>query len=328
MESLVTFCQTSVVLAGYVADSDNVRQITEKVADQINQLEADFGGAWRALEDNSPRSIMNYLEPIFSQLSVSEKQNLATEIIFSESAVFEWATEAWHYCERRNDFIFELLETTFSFQRAVSLYQEVREYLAENSDSSINSILKNESIISFASEAINIGSLVTTGFVDPGFDLVGKGARGLSQYFEPKNTGELIDLVSVSIVKAYFLEEVGVEGVWHSLATNSTENIRELSKKSAQGHNKEYILVWLAALSLVEEQLPQDDEDYLPDEVPNLVGMRLSEAKRLCQAFEIQVDLANGESVWNESNWKVAKISPAPGTAFRKRRKVTFEVKK
>jgi len=328
MENIVTFCQTSVVLAGYLVDSENLKQVTEKVSDQINELEAEFGGAWRALEDNSPRAVINYLEPIFVKLTLAQRQDLATEMIFTESAVFDWATEAWHFCERRNDFIFELLDTTFSFQRAVSFYQEVREYLAENSDSSLNSILKNESVISLASEAINIGSLVMTGFVDPGFDLVGKGARGLSHYFEPKNSGELIDLVSVSIVKAYFLEEVGVEDVWHSLATNATENIRELSKESAQGHNKEYLLVWLAALSLVEEQLPNDNEDYLPDEVPNLIGMRLSEAKRLCQAFEIQVDLENGVSVWNESNWKVAKITPAPGTAFRKRRRVAFEIQK
>jgi len=328
VENLRTFCQASVVIAGYDSSAEVVKQVTEGASESINALEAQFSGAWRTLEDNSPRSIMNYIEPIVANLSVSERQELAIDIIFDECSVFDWTPEAWHYCDRRNNFIFEILGTTFSFQRAVSFYQEVREYLADNSDAAINSLLKNENIISVASQAINIGSVMITGIDDFGLDLVGRGARGLSNYFEPKNTGELIDIVAVNILKAYFLEEVGVEGVWHALATTSTENIRELSKESAHGHNSEYLLVWLAALSLVEEQLPSDDEDYLPDEVPNLVGMRLSEAKRLCQAFEIQVDLENGETVWNESNWTVASITPAPGTTFRKRRRVSFEIRK
>ena len=328
MENIITFCQSSVVLAGYEVDAECVRLVTESVADQINEIETAYGSAWRTLEDNSPRALLNFLEPIFKSLSLSERQSVAIDMIFSESDVFDHTPEPWHYCERRNDFIFELLGTSFSFQRAISLFQEIRQYIAENSDSSINSILKNESVISFASDAINLASLFTTGFVDPGFDLIGRGARGLSTYFEPKNTGELIDLVSVSILKAYFLEEVGVGGVWQTLAENSTCNIRELSKKSAKDHNSEYLLVWLAVLSLVEEQLPSDDEDYLPDEVPNLVGMRLSDARRLCAAFEIQIEIENGDSVWNESNWKVSKILPAPGTLFKKRRRVSFEVKK
>ena len=123
MENLVTFCQTSVVLASWENDPENVRRITECVSRQINELEAEFGGAWRALQENSPRSILNYLEPILSGLPESKRQELAADIIFSNSDVFEWASEEWHYCERRNDFIFDLLDTTFSFQRAISLYQ-------------------------------------------------------------------------------------------------------------------------------------------------------------------------------------------------------------
>jgi beta-lactam-binding protein with PASTA domain len=56
--------------------------------------------------------------------------------------------------------------------------------------------------------------------------------------------------------------------------------------------------------------------------------MRLSEAKRLFEAFEIMVQVENDESIWNEKNWKVVKIIPAPGTTFKKRRQVTLEVSK
>jgi hypothetical protein len=329
MKNLVAFCQTSSWLSCYESPSDPLKEISKEASQHIGELEAEFGGAWRALEENSPRAIINFLEPIVSNLSTSERQELAFDVIFSDSSSHDVPLDAWHYFERRNNFFFEILDSTFSYERSLSMFQELREYLAQESDSTINSILKNERFISVADLAINHASMFATGIFDPGFDLVRKGAHGLSHLLEPKNIEELIDLVSVSILRALFLEEAGIKGTWNALATNSADQILKLSRKNIQGRNSKFILVWLSALSISKGKFAFDDEDFLPDEVPNLLGMRLSEAEILCEAFEIKVFIeSNEKTILNKKFWKVCDTSPSPGTTFKKRRQVTLEVSK
>lgn len=329
MKNLVTFCQTSSWLSCYENPSGPLKEISKEASQHIDSLEADFGAAWRALEDNSARAIINFLEPILANLSRSEKQELAIDMIFSDSSSLELPPDSWHYYERRCDFILEILDTTFSCQRALSMYLGLETHLAEVSDSPISSILKDESVISIADGVINYATAITTGFFDPGIDLVGRGSRGLAKLLESNDIEELIYIVSVSIVTAQLLSEVDVEGTWQTLATNAANQILGLSRSSSQTKNSGSISVWLAVLDIARGSFSDDEEEFLPSELPNLIGMKLNEAEILCEAFEIKVFIeSNEKTILNKKFWKVCDTSPSPGTALKKRRQVTLEVSK
>jgi hypothetical protein len=330
MKNLVTFCQVSSVLSCYESNLDVLKEISKEASLQIGELEAEFGGAWRALEDNSPRAILNFIEPRVANFSRSERQEVALAMIFPDSYVIEGAPDSWHKHERRCDFIFDILDTTFSYQVVCAMYLERRTHLAEVSESFISSILKDEDVIRFADGFINYATAITTGFFDPGIDLVGRGSRGLASLLESKDIEEFLHIVSANIVKAQLLSEVGVEGTWRTLATNSANQILGLSGGSSQTSNSGSISVWLAVLEIARDNFSDNDsEEFLPNELPNLIGMKLNVAEILCEAFEIKVVVeSNEKTILNKKFWKVRNTLPSPGTALKKRRLVTLEVSK
>jgi hypothetical protein len=330
LEPLVAFCQASISMAALEETSD-FDIVTKKTIDKINRLEKTHPGAIEALKSGQVVNIVKYLHLTTSSMTSAEKQKLGVDIVYRDIGTQFVEAEVDFYFVRRTDTILDILDVSFSADRLDDYFGFIYSSLHESSVSNSRSLLKSENLSRYADEAVNTFTWTFFGLGDPGLGIVEKSINGLQSLFEDKPMPDVLANFAHMLLHAQFCAEVGEVQDARELANTLSSMIAQESSKatnSASSSKKlKKLAIMTSALSFVNEILGEDEE-FLPDEAPNLKNVRLSDAVAMGEVLEFRMEQVCDSNVWDESNWKIVHQDPSPGAPLGKRRKIRYKVSK
>jgi len=300
----------------------------------LNSLGYFFEGhpdAASTLEKGATGPQIMVIEESARSLTDSERNAVGASVLFRNpcaTALSEDDVPA-EMLARRIDTVLEALQADFSSVVAQAVVAGYEEQLLELATGSARKILTHP-LTAQGVNIVNLGTLSLFGFAVPFADTA-------VQYGQSMISWSPSELSAAIAVELWFADTLADEDDFDSMRTLSRDlfdAVCEASRSHALQANwttmPQHLAILTAALRYVAGRLG-DDEDFLPDVVPDLEGLRWDDAQHVAEllAIELKVDEEEGDffnKLLDKDNFIVVNERPRPGANLGKRRRVTVDI--
>lgn len=238
---------------------------------------------------------------------------------------------------RRVDTLLECLDCSFAAYEVVDALQNIAANVMEQSKSTTKSLLTNRGMLDLAETAHEVQSMFTGIYIPYAADVLRWGQDKLDAKSDTEIAGALAAdvLILGQFAQAGDIERVRAYGV------RLTDELRTMSlarARDAQGEKRaRQISMFSTVLATVNELLGDDSDGLALDVAPALLGMRVTEARQICESQSLQLSEFDGRwdgekgsdrTIWNAENWIVRDQAPGAGATLGRRRIIEIWVNK
>ncbi len=236
---------------------------------------------------------------------------------------------------RRIETALEVLGTSFSAYEIAGVLGDYSEELRSASASGTVKVLSSDWLATGV-DLVHEGQVFFTGIYVPGLsELVDRGQRRL----ETSGDAEMAEAYAFNLIRALFAVDHGDSAAARGWAEDLQAKMMELSVARSPGRTGSRELAELAMIASVLPVLGAslgDNDAFILEVAPDLVGMRLNDADVVAQLHGINMETIDfqaagsqdGRMILRRSGWIVREQDPGPGRPLSRRRSITVSVDK
>jgi hypothetical protein len=236
---------------------------------------------------------------------------------------------------RRIETALEVLGTRFSANEIAGVLCDYSEELRSASASGTVKVLSIDWLATGV-DLVHEGQVFFTGIYVPGLsELVSRGQQRLAA----SGDVEMVEAYASNLIRALFAVDHGDLAAVRGWAEDLQARMMELSVAQSPGRTRSQELAELAMIASILPLLGAslgDNDAFILEVAPDLVGMRLSDADVMAGLHGINMEThdfkagggQDGRGVWKRSGWTVREQDPAPGEPLSRRRSMSVWVDK